>query len=671
MRNRFVAGLTTTFVAAGLVLLSGVHPAAAAAPVELLYATAVNMPTTFIVDPALGKYVSTTEAGSGAGEVAIASDAGIAVIADTTNNAVVVAGLSRGAIQRRIPVGRSPRGVAIAPDRRHAYVVNYGDNSVSVIDLGTFAVTATIAVGRGPEDVAITPNNRRLYVTTVDGISVLDATTNTVAGTVPAGRNPGGVAVTPDGRHAYVVNRAASTVSVLDTATDTVTATVGVGTSPQFVDVTPDGARAYVTNGNDRTVSVLDTATNAVVSTIPLGFSPVAVAIAPDGRRVYVSGSDGTVATIDAAASAVTSSFVAWGGGFGLGLAVGTVNPVAPVASLTLNPVVDLGAFNSDTSGSLPGTGGFAKSTWDFGDGIVETVAGWNNGHIYRHGGHYTVTLTITDHYGASSTVTRQISAYPKLRPISLLGSNLRYVTADAGGSQPLVSNRTAVGGTWERFDLVDVGGDVGLRSLANGKYVTVDPSTGRLTANGTDADAFEMVPIDHGAFGLRSRRTGKYLSSNNGAAPLTADRTGIGAWERFYQLTGELSANNRVRALVNNRYVSAENGGTKPLIANRDATGSWEQFDLIDAGDGWVALFSHANYQFVTAEAGGNQPLIANRATVGDWERFRVDHKMYINGDLLLAGANGKYVSAEAGGNQPLIANRTTPGAWEQFFVS
>ncbi|WP_432982815.1 YncE family protein [Dactylosporangium sp. CA-233914] len=105
MRIRIVAGLTTTFVAAGLVLLSGVYPAAAAAaPIELLYVAAANSPTTFVVDPAFGRYVNAAEAGSGTGEVAVAPDAGLALIADSNHDAVVVASLSRGTVQRRIPV---------------------------------------------------------------------------------------------------------------------------------------------------------------------------------------------------------------------------------------------------------------------------------------------------------------------------------------------------------------------------------------------------------------------------------------------------------------------------------------------------------------------------------------------------------------------------------------
>ncbi|MDR6376228.1 hypothetical protein J2776_002928 [Paraburkholderia caledonica] len=71
--------------------------------------------------------------------------------------------------------------------------------------------------------------------------------------------------------------------------------------------------------------------------------------------------------------------------------------------------------------------------------------------------------------------------------------------------------------------------------------------------------------------------------------------------------------------------YVTAESAGTQSLIANRSAIGPWEQFDLVNAGNGDVALLSHADGKYVTAENGGTAPLIANRTSMGPWESFRI----------------------------------------------
>jgi type 1 glutamine amidotransferase len=116
---------------------------------------------------------------------------------------------------------------------------------------------------------------------------------------------------------------------------------------------------------------------------------------------------------------------------------------------------------------------------------------------------------------------------------------NNRYVTA---GSAPLIADSTTAG-TAQRYDVVDLGGgNVALRSKANGLYVCAE---------------------------------------NGGAAALIANRAAIGLWETFARVTnadGSVS----FRAQVNGRYVVAENSGTAPLIANRTAIGAWEKFDLV-----------------------------------------------------------------------------------------
>ena len=121
------------------------------------------------------------------------------------------------------------------------------------------------------------------------------------------------------------------------------------------------------------------------------------------------------------------------------------------------------------------------------------------------------------------------------------------------------------------------------------------------------------------------------------------------------------------LRALANNKIVTAESAGTKALIATRYNVGGWEGFDLIDLGSGQVALKAHANGKYVTAESAGNLPLIARSTAIGAWETFT----LVSNDDgsiSLQALANGKYVTAEFGGAKPLIARSTAIGQWEKF---
>ncbi len=120
-------------------------------------------------------------------------------------------------------------------------------------------------------------------------------------------------------------------------------------------------------------------------------------------------------------------------------------------------------------------------------------------------------------------------------------------------------------------------------------------------------------------------------------------------------------------RAHANGMYVCAESNGSLPLIANRTAIGTWETFDMLDAGNGNIALRSHTNNMIVTAEQAGTQPLIANRTAVQLWETFQLVHNP--DGSVSLrALVNNRYVCAEQAGAQPLIANRTAIGGWEEF---
>jgi hypothetical protein len=354
-------------------------------------------------------------------------------------------------------------------------------------------------------------------------------------------------------------------------------------------------------------------------------------------------------------------------GNNGPGIAAGTYNATTPQPTVTFDsPSVGADYVDFDTSATMPGLARVVSYQLNFGDGtptVTQTSPHFR--HAYAHGGHYIVTVFAIDAFGRTGySIPHGLDVQPRVGVMSLLSlSNLRFVTAEAGGSQPLVANRTSIG-EWERFDVIDLGdGDVALRSHANNLYLGY--GGGNTLIAGTNSRVpFRIVPGANGTFALQDRAFGRYVSSNNGAGPLTADRTSVGPWELFANAT---TADVMITAGANGRIVTAENGGGAPLVANRTAAGTWETFDVVDAGDGWVALFSHANYRFVTAENQGGSPLIANRAAVGNWERFKVVR----NADgtqSLLANANGRYVTAENGGTQPLIANRPAAGPWEQF---
>jgi subtilisin family serine protease len=265
-------------------------------------------------------------------------------------------------------------------------------------------------------------------------------------------------------------------------------------------------------------------------------------------------------------------------------------------------------------------------------------------------------------------------------------GANNQVVVAESGGNLPLIANRT-VTGAWEEFEVVPSGdpdNSVGLRSRANGRFVTAESGgNAPLVARGTALSLWEKFVLTDtdGVITLKAVVNGKYVTAESaGGRPLIANRDAAGPWEQF-----TVAAPSTVVAMYSyahaapgsvgdvwtggGSWVSADGAGARPLIANRDEPYGWETFDLVDLGNGNVALRSWANGRYVTAESAGARPLIANRTSVGLWETFQ----LATNADgssSLKANANGKFVTADSGGGAPLVANRTSVGQWETFDV-
>jgi beta-glucosidase len=167
--------------------------------------------------------------------------------------------------------------------------------------------------------------------------------------------------------------------------------------------------------------------------------------------------------------------------------------------------------------------------------------------------------------------------------------------------------------------------------------------------------------------------RSFQYWANNAWTNAAGTSQVYVGASSRDIRLTGQVTIGGSTAQVVSFRahadgdYVTADNAGASPLIANRTAIGPWETFDMVDEGNGNVALRAHANGEYVCADNAGASPLIANRAAVGSWETFGLIHNA--DGSVSLqAKANNDYVTAENAGASALIANRTAIGPWEEF---
>ena len=105
----------------------------------------------------------------------------------------------------------------------------------------------------------------------------------------------------------------------------------------------------------------------------------------------------------------------------------------------------------------------------------------------------------------------------------------------------------------------------------------------------------------------------------------------------------------------ANGLYVSSENG-QKAMNCDRETAGAWENFQLLDAGEGKIALMCMGKY--VSSED-GLKPITCNRGTISDWEKF--DWELNDEGAILLKGSNGMYVCL-GNGTPTLSCTAQTP---------
>ncbi|GHO70118.1 hypothetical protein KSC_090100 [Ktedonobacter sp. SOSP1-52] len=243
----------------------------------------------------------------------------------------------------------------------------------------------------------------------------------------------------------------------------------------------------------------------------------------------------------------------------------------------------------------------------------------------------------------------------------------------------PLQATSTQVQ-TWEEFDVVDAGnGLIALRSHANNNYVSarISQTNVPLQATATQVQGWEQfnwLPQSNGTIALQSAANNNYVSARTDQTntPLQATATQVQAWEQFNWglATPPIGKTIWLQATNNNNYVSAHNDQTNaPLQATATQVQGWEQFDVVDAGNGLIALLSHANNNYVSAHISQtNAPLQATATQVQAWEQF--NWVLQNNGTVALqSAANNNYVSARTDQtNTPLDATSTQAQAWEQF---
>jgi len=173
---------------------------------------------------------------------------------------------------------------------------------------------------------------------------------------------------------------------------------------------------------NATTLTIASTSPSTLSVTPTTGNAPLAVTATVSSGSTNLLSSATTSTTIDfgdgttASGTTATHTYSAPGSytvsATNSGSTTVTAKAVAPTATLTLSSTSGTApvTISASTAGSTdPNQGGsITGSTINWGDGTIS--AGPSASHTYSSGGTYSVTATVTDNYGASSTKTQTVT---------------------------------------------------------------------------------------------------------------------------------------------------------------------------------------------------------------------------------------------------------------------
>jgi 6-phosphogluconolactonase (cycloisomerase 2 family) len=326
-----------------------------------------------------------------------------------------------------------PSSVIVSPNGSSVYAAEQGTSADqigqwTVRPNGTLTPKSPGAVAStGSFDLEMTPNGRYLYESNFGAPGAIQEFRVGTGGTLQAigkaptsGDFPLGMAVTPNGADLYVgldstplaVERFAIGANGALTA-KLPTTSLATNTYPQSLATSPNGHNLYVGDEDGGhgilQFSILSTGALKAMTPASVGTQQVSqLAFSPDGHNLYATaqlGAGNTVRYAVAANGALTAtSNVAHTGQGSDGI---TVTPdQGPIAAFKITAIAAAGhasKFNASTSHDPDGH--IVRYTWGFGDGHQTVSSGPTVSHTYQHKGTHTVTLTVTDNDGASTTV--------------------------------------------------------------------------------------------------------------------------------------------------------------------------------------------------------------------------------------------------------------------------
>jgi YVTN family beta-propeller protein len=220
--------------------------------------------------------------------LALSPDEKTLYAANWVSNDVSVINLSNGALLKKIPTVKTPRGVVITPDGKRMFIAGFDGGELERIDLETGEKKIMLSTGGAMRHLALDEKTKRIYADDMaTGIAhIIDIEKETVSTLGKTDAFPNSIDLSPDGRYLYVSNRGENnpvsysipgpewgSVVVIDTTTGkTIDAMVG-GNQTTGLDVSPDGKLLAFTDFLDNRLTVMDIPSAEVLAASTGGYT--------------------------------------------------------------------------------------------------------------------------------------------------------------------------------------------------------------------------------------------------------------------------------------------------------------------------------------------------------------------------------------------------------------
>ena len=388
--------------------------------------------------------------------------------------------------------------------------INFGDgnapaNAISATHIysvaGSYTVTATVtdnlgATASASAIVKVTSSANKppvavLSVTPASAYGPVTVNASTAGSSDPDGTIAASSINFGDGSATVKAASASHTYSAAGTYNVTAVVTDNLGASTSTSTSVLVKAPEVIVSSPANLAGASTTALNSPVHVVASGFSGytvTAMQIYLDGKLTYQVKSaslDTLVPMTSGAHNLIVKGWDASGRNFMNTLSISVISNQPPTAALSISASSLLvgGSVTASSSGSTDLDGTIASSSINFGDGSAP-VAGPSASHQYKIAGTYTVTATVTDNNGASSTTSESVTVNRQFVTVSspLAGSTITTSTVHVAGSAfsgyAVTLTQIYIDGAWK----------------ANASASTIDTflplSTGkhRITVQGLDA---------------------------------------------------------------------------------------------------------------------------------------------------------------------------------------